>query len=361
MPHYVGLDVSQKTTAICIVDEQGRRLWRGICATDPAPISARVLKYAGVDAKVGIETGSMTPWLVHGLRSAGLDVYCLDARRVKAALQMRLNKTDENDAEGLAQIMRTGWYRAVHVKSLDAHRARALLGARAQLVGMTTRLSNMIRGVLKTFGLLPGAGRGLRFDRKVEALLEGTPDLEQIVRPLLATWRQLREQIAVFDKAVLQRVRADPVCRLLMTVPGIGALSSLAYVTTVEEPSRFARSRSVGAHLGLTPRRETVQNLGGAMPAAGGCGAGARCGGGSCWSWPGLTARRSGTRSARASASQPGIPQRRWASAWRRARRSWPRYSAISSRRRWMSTAAVGAVATGAGHSARSRTSGLGA
>src|SRR4051812_49563493 len=121
----------------------------------------------------------MTPWLVHGLRAAGLDVACLDARRVKAALQMQLNKTDENDAEGLAQIMRTGWYRAVHVKSLDAHRARALLGARAQLVGMTTRLSNMIRGVLKTFGLLPGAGRGLRFDRKVEALLEGAPQRDR--------------------------------------------------------------------------------------------------------------------------------------------------------------------------------------
>ena len=119
----------------------------------------------------------MMPWLVHGLRAAGLYVVCLDARRVKAALQMRLNKTDENDAEGLAQVMCTGWYRAVHVKSLDAHRAGALLGARAQLVGMTTRLSNMIRGVLKTFGLLPGAGRGLRFDRKVEALLEGAPEI----------------------------------------------------------------------------------------------------------------------------------------------------------------------------------------
>src|SRR6267154_4172425 len=103
MPHYVGLDVSQKTTAICVVDEQGRRLWRGACVTDPGAISARVLRHAGVvDVKVGIETGSMTPWLVHGLRSAGLDVECLDARRVKAALQMRLNKTDENDAEGLA-------------------------------------------------------------------------------------------------------------------------------------------------------------------------------------------------------------------------------------------------------------------
>ena len=156
MANYVGLDVSQKTTSICVVDERGRRLWRGVCATDPDPIATRVIKYAGRPAKIGIETGSMTPWLVHGLRAAGLDVECLDARRVKAALQMRLNKTDENDAEGLAQVMRTGWYRPVHVKSLDAHRARALLGARAQLVGMTTRLSNMIRGVLKTFGLLPG-------------------------------------------------------------------------------------------------------------------------------------------------------------------------------------------------------------
>jgi transposase len=113
----------------------------------------------------------------------------------------------------------------------------------------------MIRGVLKTFGLLPGAGRGLRFDRKVEALIEGAPEIALVVRPLLAAWRQLREQIAVFDKAVLQQVRADPICRLLMTVPGIGALSSLMYVTTIEDPSRFSRSRAGGAHLGLTPRR----------------------------------------------------------------------------------------------------------
>ena len=154
MPHYVGLDVSQKMTALCIVDEQGRRLWRGACITDPGAIAARVVRHAGiVDVKVGVETGSMTPWLVHGLRSAGLEVECLDARSVKAALQMRLNKTDENDAEGLAQVMRTGWYRPVHVKSFDAHRARALLGARAQLVGMRTRLSNLIRGVAEDFRL----------------------------------------------------------------------------------------------------------------------------------------------------------------------------------------------------------------
>src|SRR3984957_17007258 len=141
----------------------------------------------------------MTPWLVHELRNLGLEVVCLDARHARAALEMRINKTDQNDAEGLAQIVRTGWYRSVNVKSF---RARALLGARTQLIGMTTRLSNHIRGVLKTFGLLPGAMRGLPFDRKVEALLLDRSDVALIVRPMLVAWRQLREQIAVFDKAI---------------------------------------------------------------------------------------------------------------------------------------------------------------
>jgi len=159
MTRFVGLDVSQKLTAICVVDETGRRLWRGQCATDPGQIERMVRGHAGEDARIGVETGPMTPWLVHELRARGLDVTCLDARHASAALTMQMNKTDQNDAEGLAQIMRTGWYRPVHVKSLDAHRARALLGARAQLVGMTTRLSNHLRGVLKTFGLLPGAMR----------------------------------------------------------------------------------------------------------------------------------------------------------------------------------------------------------
>jgi transposase len=197
----------------------------------------------------------MTPWLVHELRDRGLDVTCLDARHARAALKMQLNKADQNDAEGLAQIMRTGWYRAVHVKSLDAHRARALLGARAQLVGMTTRLSNHIRGVLKTFGLLPGSMRGLPFDRRVEAMLAERGDLALIVRPMLAAWRQLREQTAASDKAVRALAKTSPICRLLMSVPGIGVVSVLGYVSTVGDPARFARSRSVGAHMGLTPRQ----------------------------------------------------------------------------------------------------------
>src|ERR1700710_613374 len=202
MTRFVGLDVSQKLTAICVVDETGRRLWRGQCATDPGQIERAVRGHAGEDARIGVETGPMTPWLVHELRGRGLNVVCLDARHASAALKMQMNKTDQNDAEGLAQITRRGWYRPVHVKSLDAHRARALLGARAQLVGLATRPSHHIRGVLKTFGMLPGAMRGLPFDRRVEEMLAGRDDLAPIVRPMLAAWRQLREQIAAFDKEV---------------------------------------------------------------------------------------------------------------------------------------------------------------
>jgi transposase len=164
-------------------------------------ISILVRRHAGDDVRIGVETGAMTPWLVHELR-LGLEVVCLDARHARAALKMQINKTDQNDAEGLAQIVRTGWYRSVHVKSLDSHRARAILGARTQLVGMRTRLSNHIRGVLKTFGLLPAGMRGLPFDRKVEALLLDRSDVALIVRPMLIAWRQLREQITVFDKSV---------------------------------------------------------------------------------------------------------------------------------------------------------------
>ncbi len=124
-----GLNVSQKLTAICVVDETGRGLWRGQCATDPGQIERTLGGHAGEGAKIGVETGSMTPWLVYELRGRGLDVTCLDARHASAALKMQTNKTDQNDAEGLAQIMRTGWYRPVHVKSLDAHRARGAKGS----------------------------------------------------------------------------------------------------------------------------------------------------------------------------------------------------------------------------------------
>jgi transposase len=250
MTHYAGLDVSQKETTICIVDERG--LWRGTAPTDPEALT-EVLRQHGHNLQVGVETGPLMPWLVHELRRRGREVICLDARHAKAALAMQLNKNDRNDAERLAQIVRTGWYRSVHVKSFEAHRLRALLGARRQLVGMTTQLSNQIRGILKVFGLVVGPAHGRCFAERVETLVSDRPEVAGIVRPMLQVWRELKDQITRFDKAVRQEVRQRAECRLLMSVPGIGALSVLAYVSAIEHPERFRQSRNVGAHLGLTP------------------------------------------------------------------------------------------------------------
>jgi transposase len=156
---FVGLDVSQRSTSVCILDGQGKRVWRGKCAADPAAIEAVIRARAGGPVRVGVETGPLTPWLAHELRGRGLEVVCLDARRARAALALRPNKTDATDAEGLAQILRLGWYRSVHVKSYAAHRLRATLGARMQLVNMVTEPSNHVRGVPKVFGLVVEGGR----------------------------------------------------------------------------------------------------------------------------------------------------------------------------------------------------------
>ena len=255
MTQFVGLDVSQKMTAICVVDNAGRRVWRGQCPTAPEQIAAMVRQHAGDDARIGIETGAMTPWLVHELRALGFEVICLDARHARAALKMQINKTDQNDAEGLAQIVRTGWFREVAVKSMDAHKLRMLLVARSLLVGQRQSLANTIRGLMKTFGLVvPRGCKGL-FAPRVREAGEGNAELMAIIEPLLAAWQSLREQIAVFDRQMGARAKSDSVARRLMTVSGVGVVVALAYAAVIDDPARFKHSSSVGAYLGLTPRR----------------------------------------------------------------------------------------------------------
>lgn len=173
----------------------------------------------------------------------------------RAALALRPNKSDANDAEGLAQILRLGWHRSVHVKSYAAHRLRAALGARMQLVNMVTELSNHVRGVLKVFGIVVEGARGGVFADRVEALVADRPEVAALVRPMLEAWRGLRRQVAAYDLALRAEARDRREVRLLMSVPGVGAITALAYASAVEDPARFGSSRSVGAHLGLTPRR----------------------------------------------------------------------------------------------------------
>src|ERR671916_961034 len=252
---FVGLDVSQRSTSVCILDAQGRRVWRGKCATDPAMIEEVIRLRAGGATRVGLETGPLTPWLVHELRGRGLEVVCLDARQARAAPALRPNKTDANDAEGLAQILRLGWHRSVHVKSYAAHRLRATLGARMQLVNMVTELSNHVRGVLEVFGLIVEGARGGAFADRVEALVADRPEVAAVVRPMLEAWRGLRRQVAAYDVALRAEAKERAEMRLLMSVPRVGAITALAFASAVEDPARFGSSRDVGAHFGLTPRR----------------------------------------------------------------------------------------------------------
>jgi transposase len=255
MGQYVGLDVSLDETKVPVLDEQGRRVWRGSCASTPEAIEVTIRKHVPDAVRIGLETGPLTTWLWQALTDAGLPMVCLDARQAKAALNLRINKTDDNDAEGLAHLVRSGWYREVRVKSREAMLVRSLLGARTQLLGMVTDLSNQIRGLMKTFGLVVPKGAGKIFEANVRRLLEGEALVAGVVLPLLESWRAVRARAADLDRQLLSVVRGSATCRRLMTIPGIGAVVAASFVAAVETPENFTTSRAVGAWIGLTPRR----------------------------------------------------------------------------------------------------------
>jgi transposase len=255
MSQYVGLDVSQKETSVCVVDAKGRKLWQGRCPSTPEAIALTLCDRAPAAERVGMETGPLAVWLWHGLRAAGIPLVCLHARQAAAALALQTNKTDENDALGLAQLVRSGWYRPVQVKSLECHGLRAMLTARAKLVGVHTGLTNTIRGLCKTFGVVLGPGRNSSFTNQVRAALAEQPILTACVEPLLLAWESVRVQMAKLETELGRHARHDPVCRRLASVPGVGVLTAIALVTAIDDPSRFRRATDVGAYLGLTPRR----------------------------------------------------------------------------------------------------------
>ena len=203
--------------------------------------------------RIGLESGQLSSWLFHELKQAGLPVICVDARHAKAALSLTVNKTDANDAFGLAQIMRVGWYREVTVKGLDCQAVRALLVARTQIVSQITTLKNCVRGILKTFGRVLPKGLRSRFPDRVREAIDGHPVLGEIIEPTLRVLEAMRVQLRVYDRAVIQRARSEDTARQLMSAPGVGTVVALAYITGVEDPARFKRSSSVAAYFGMTP------------------------------------------------------------------------------------------------------------
>jgi len=261
MAYYAGLDVSLEQTSVCVVDEAGAVVLESRMATEPEAIVAGLAALPAAPARLLLETGGLTPWLWHELSARGLVVHCIDARRAKAQLALRPAKTDRNDARGLAEIARMGWYANVRVKSLDHHALRAKLAARAHLVATGRDLGNQLRGLLRAFGLRVGKGKGQAFEQRVLALVADCPALQPVADGLLAARRAVRAEVERLDRVLVSAARRDATCQRLMTVPGVGAITALAYQSTIETPSRFRRARAVGAYVGLVPRRHQSGQL----------------------------------------------------------------------------------------------------
>lgn len=253
MKHYAGLDVSVKETSICIVDEDGRLCRELKVSSHPQDIS-RALTGVGVRLeRIGLEAGPLSQWLFEGLAKAGLPAICIETRHAKAFLKAQVNKTDRNDARGIAQMMRVNLYRPVHVKTLASQKHRALLRSRKLLQEKALAIESDIRGLLRNFGLKVGIVGAGRFEARVMDLIETLPDLGEVFSVLLAARRKLREGFSQLHRKVLDIVRDNAVCMRLMTIPGVGPVTSLAFLSTIDIPARFRSSRAVGPVLGLTP------------------------------------------------------------------------------------------------------------
>src|SRR5262249_14473575 len=255
MDHFAGLDVSVKETSVCILDEAGKIVKEVKVASEPQAL----LKVLGNPSyrfkQIGLEAGPLSQWLFSALAEAELPVICVETRHMQAVLKAQINKTDRNDARGIAQMMRVGVYRPVHVKTLRSQKLRMLLTHRKLLQSKAIAIENDLRGTLRNFGLKVGMVGTVRFEARVRELVETIPDLAVLVDALLIVRRALREQIVVLHRRLLAIVRDDEVCWRLMTTPGVGPVVALTYRATVDVPARFRKSKSVGAVFGLTCSR----------------------------------------------------------------------------------------------------------
>lgn len=254
MCDYIGLDVSLKETAIS-VRRGGRRVWRGRCPSDPGAIATVLRRHAPDARRIVFETGPLSVWFFHALSAEGMPAICIDARHAKAALDMAPNKTDANDADGLAHLAEIGFYREVRVKGYDSMLVRTLIAARRRLVRISTELSNQIRGLMRTFGLIVPGAKGGRFETEVRRLLSERCGLEHVMLPLLEAWLCVRDRAAELGRQLLRLARRSEACQRLMSIPGIGAITATSFAVAIEDPENFRKSRSVGAWLGLTTRR----------------------------------------------------------------------------------------------------------
>lgn len=253
---YIGLDVSLASMAVCVVSAQGEIVKEATVASEPKDLVAALRAMPADVAAVGLEAGPLSQWLYLFLTDAGFVTVLMETRHVKGALKAMPIKTDRRDAEGIARLLQLGWLRPVHCKSISAQEMRSLLSSREAIQQAVTNLEPSIRGVLRNFGLKMGHISKRRFEERVQKLAGGNPMLEAAANPIIVARRSLRQELARLEKLLRDHAKSDPVCRSLMTMPGVGALVALTVKAAINDPSRFRSSKDVGPWLGLTPRRD---------------------------------------------------------------------------------------------------------
>jgi transposase len=255
MEHYAAIDVSLEWSSVCVVDAAGQIVREAKVQSEREALVAFFAESGLRLTRIGLEAGPLSQWLHAGLVEAGLPAILIETRHVKAALKAMTVKTDRNDARGMAQLMRMGWFRPVHVKAPMVQEIRALLTARKLLVAKLRDVESSIRGILRGFGLKVGAISKGKFEARIGELVAGQAMLERIALPLLRARASLRAEYATLHGELLKAVREDEVCRRLMTIPGVGAVVAMTFRSAIDQPERFEHSKAVGAHFGLTPRK----------------------------------------------------------------------------------------------------------
>lgn len=259
MKNYIGLDVSMKETSLCVVNESGKRIAERILPTDPKAIAAYIKGLRFPIEMVGLESGSLSHWLTEGLINEGLPVKCIDARHCSAFLSMRINKTDRNDAQGIADVMRCGIYREVQVKTIEVRAISTLLNGRRLLVEQRKQMLMSIRGLLKPFGIRLGmiskSKTGLMKLWEQISRHELDCSVVYTVKSLISSVQAMVESIKELESKIKKMVLREPKAQLLMTIPGVGPITALKYLVEIGDPKRFKKSRSVGAYIGLTPKQ----------------------------------------------------------------------------------------------------------
>jgi transposase len=253
--HYAGIDVSLESASVCVVDGSGRIVREAKLASEPDALIAWFVALDMPLARIGLEAGPLSQWLYAAMAEAGLAVELLETRHVRDAFRAIPVKTDRNDARGIAQLMRLGWFRPVHCKSLAAQEVRALLTARKLLQGKLHDVERSLRGILRGFGLKVGKTTPRTFEGRIGELVDGQPTLAIIANALLSARAALAHELRRLEKTVRLTARSCKRTRLLMTPPGVGAIVGLTFVAAIDDPGRFRSLKQVGAHFGLTPRK----------------------------------------------------------------------------------------------------------